>query len=197
MSSKSLIQFGIILVIMMVIFFIYIFFFLNKENETINETKINTNIDNKILELKYNVFDEEGNSYNIESKSGKVSEKDKNILILQNVIGVIKIKDNEDMIILSDFAKYNKTTFDTYFYENVKLTHEGHLINSDSVFLNYVEKNINIENNVVYRGNNNKLLADMVEIDLVSKLSKIYMLDKENKVKVELKQNGGYKKISN
>tara|TARA_Y100001935_G_C17203026_1_gene456027 strand:- start:41 stop:619 length:579 start_codon:yes stop_codon:yes gene_type:complete len=190
MSSKSLIQSGIILVITMIIFFIYIFFFINKEKDIINESKISNNIDNKILELKYNVFDEEGNSYNIESESGKVSEKDKNILILQKVIGVIKIKDSEDMIILSDFAKYNKITFDTYFYENVKLTHEAHLINSDSLFLNYVEKNINIENNVVYQGNNNKLLADMVEIDLVSKFSKIYMLDEVSKIKVELKQNG-------
>ena len=43
---------------------------------------------------------------------------------------------------------------------------------------------------MVYQGDNNKLLADMVEIDLVTKFSKIYMLDKQDKVKVELKQNG-------
>ena len=42
----------------------------------------------------------------------------------------------------------------------------------------------------VYKGYNNKLYADIVEIDLVTKFSKIYMLDKQKKVKVELKQNG-------
>ncbi len=93
-------------------------------------------------------------------------------------------------MIVSDFAEYNKTTFNTYFYDNVKLTYDGHLINSDTLFMNYVNKNINIKNNVVYQGYNNKLLADMVEIDLVTKFSKIYMLDKQKKVKVELKQNG-------
>ena len=56
--------------------------------------------------------------------------------------------------------------------------------------MNYIDKNINIKNNIIYKGYNNKLLADMVEIDLVSKFSKIYTLDKENKVKVELKHNG-------
>lgn len=190
MSAKSLIQSGIILVIIMIILSIYVFFFLNKEQEIINDTKISADIDNKIVDLKYNAVDEKGNSYVIESKSGKVSEKDKNILLLKEVIGIIKIKDTEDIIIISDFAEYNKITFDTYFYENVKLKYEGHLIDSDTLLMDYNDKNINIKNNVVYKGYNNKLLADMVEIDLVTKLSKIYMLDKEKRVKVELKENG-------
>ena len=189
MSTKSLIQSVIILVIITIVYFIYTFF-LNKDQEVINLSKIDTNMDNKILDLKYNAIDEEGNSYIIESKSGKVSEKDKSILILKEVIGVIRVKNTENIMIISDFAEYNKTTFNTYFYDNVKLTYDGHLINSDTLFMNYVNKNINIKNNVVYQGDNNKLLADMVEIDLVTKLSKIYMLDKEKRVKVELRENG-------
>ena len=189
MSTKSLIQSVIILVIITIIYFIYTFF-LNKDQEIINISKIDTSIDNKILDLKYNAIDEEGNSYIIESKSGKVSEKDKSILILKEVIGVIRVKNTENIVIVSDFAEYNKTTFNTYFYDNVKLTYDGHLINSDTLFMNYVDKNINIKNKVVYQGDNNKLLADMVEIDLVTKLSKIYMLDKEKRVKVELRENG-------
>ena len=191
MSAKSLIQSGIIFIIIMIILSIYVFF-LNKEQEIINDAKINADIDNKIIDLEYNAVDEVGNSYVIESKSGKVSEEDENILLLKEVIGIIKIKDTEDIIILSDFAEYNKSTFDTYFYENVKLKYEGHSIDSDTLFMDYNDKNINIKNNVVYKGYNNKLLADIVEIDLVSKFSKIYMLDKESKVKVELKQNGSY-----
>ena len=189
MSTKSLIQSVIILVIITIVYFIYTFF-LNKDQEVINLSKIDTNMDNKILDLKYNAIDEEGNSYIIESKSGKVSEKDKSILILKEVIGVIRVKNTENIMIVSDFAEYNKTTFNTYFYDNVKLTYDGHLINSDTLFMNYVDKNINIKNNVVYQGDNNKLLADMVEIDLVTELSKIYMLDKEKRVKVELRENG-------
>ena len=189
MSTKSLIQSVIILVIITIVYFIYTFF-LNKDQEVINLSKIDTNMDNKILDLKYNAIDNEGNSYIIESKSGKVSESDKSILILKEVIGVIKVKNTENIIIVSDFAEYNKTTFNTYFYDNVKLTYDGHLINSDTLFMNYVDKNINIKNKVIYQGYNNKLLADIVEIDLVTKLSKIYMLDKEKRVKVELKENG-------
>ena len=191
MSYKSLIQSGIVLVIMLILLAIYFLFFKKSENLIkINEAKIDNNIDNKILELKYNAVDVDGNSYIIESNAGKVSDKEKNVLILEKVTGIIKIQNSEDIIILSDFANYNKTTLDTYFYDNVRLKYDGHSIDSDELFMNYIDKNINIRNNVRYKGLNNKLYADIVEIDLVTKFSKIYMLDKQKKVKVELKQNG-------
>lgn len=191
MSSKSLIQSGIVLIISL-IFLVTYFLFFNKNEDLvkINEAEIDNKVDNKILDLKYNAIDEDGNSYVIESAAGKVSEKEKNLLILEKVTGVIKIKNSEDIIILSDFANYNKTTLDTYFYDNVRLKYDGHSIDSDELFMNYIDKNINIKNNVRYKGLNNKLYADIVEIDLVTKFSKIYMLDNQKKVKVELKQNG-------
>ena len=191
MSYKSLIQSGIVLAIILILLAIYFLFFKKSEKLIkINEAKIDNNIDNKILELKYNAVDAEGNSYIIESNAGKVSDKEKNVLILKKVKGIIKIQNSEDIIILSDFANYNKATLDTYFYDNVRLSFDGHSIDSNELFMNYIDKNINIRNNVRYKGLNNKLYADIVEIDLVTKFSKIYMLDKQKKVKVELKQNG-------
>ena len=191
MSSKSLIQSVIVLVIAIILLVNYLIFFKKNDNFVkINKAEIDNNVDNKILDLKYNAIDEDGNSYVIESAAGKVSEKEKNLLILEKVTGVIKIKNSEDIIILSDFANYNKTTLDTYFYDNVRLTYDGHSIDSNELFMNYIDKNINIKNNVRYKGLNNKLYADIVEIDLVTKFSKIYMLDEQKKVKVELKQNG-------
>ena len=191
MSSKSLIQSGIVLLISIILLVNYLIFFnKNEDSVKINEAEIDNNVENKILELKYNALDADGNSYIIESNAGKVSDKEKNVLILEQVTGIIKIQNSGDIIILSDFANYNKTTLDTYFYDNVRLKYDGHSIDSDELFMNYIDKNINIRNNVRYKGLNNKLYADIVEIDLVTKFSKIYMLDKQKKVKVELKQNG-------
>ena len=191
MSSKSLIQSGIVLLISIILLVNYLIFFnKNEDLVKINEAEIDNNVENKILELKYNALDADGNSYIIESNAGKVSDKEKNVLILEQVTGIIKIQNSEDIIILSDFANYNKTTLDTYFYDNVRLKYDGHSIDSDELFMNYIDKNINIRNNVRYKGLNNKLYADIVEIDLVTKFSKIYMLDNQKKVKVELKQNG-------
>ena len=191
MSSKSLIQSGIVLLISIILLVNYLIFFNKNDNLVkLNNTGVDNNIDNKILDLKYNAIDEDGNSYIIESEAGKIAENEKNVLLLEKVTGIIIIKDSERIIILSDFANYNKVSLDTYFYGNVRLSYDEHLIDSDELFVNYIDKNISIRNNIHYKSYKNKLKADIIEIDLVTKFSKIYMLDKQKKVKVELKQNG-------
>ena len=188
MSSKLLIQLGIALLIALILLVFYYFFF-TSDNTFVKGDKVDVDnqINNKITDLKYTANDIDGNSYIINSEYGEISDLDSNELKLQGVKAVIEIKNSESVIILSDYANYNKVTLDTYFYDNVKLTYIGHLITSDKMFLNYLNKDINIQENVVYEGYNNKLLADIIEIDLVTKFSKIYMLDKYGKVKVNIK----------
>ena len=188
MSSKLLIQLGITLLIGLILLVFYYFFFVN-DKVSIKENKVDVDnqINNKIVDLKYTANDIDGNSYIINSEYGEISDLDSNELKLQGVKAIIEIKNSESFIIFSDYANYNKVTLNTYFYDNVKLSYIGHLITSDKMFLNYVNKDINIQENVVYEGYNNKLLADIIEIDLVTKFSKIYMLDKYGKVKVNIK----------
>ena len=188
MSSKLLIQLSITLLIALILLIFYFFFFTdNKALIKGSNIDVDNQINNKIVDLKYTANDIDGNSYIINSEYGEISDLDSNELKLQNVKAIIEIKNSESVIILSDYANYNKLTLNTYFYDNVKLTYSGHLVTSDQMFLNYVNKDINIKENVVYEGYDNKLLADIIEIDLVTKFSKIYMLDKYGKVKVNIK----------
>ena len=188
MSSKLLIQLSITLLIALILLVFYYFFF-TSDNTFVKGDKVDVDnqINNKITDLKYTANDINGNSYIINSEYGEISDLNSNELKLQGVKAVIEIKNSESVIILSDYANYNKVTLNTFFYDNVKLTYIGHLITSDKMFLNYLNKDINIQDNVVYEGYNNKLLADIIEIDLVTKFSKIYMLDKYGKVKVNIK----------
>ena len=188
MSSKLLIQLSITLLITLILLIFYYYFFAN-DKAFFKEDNVNVDnqINNRIVDLKYTANDIDGNSYIINSEFGEISELDSNELKLQGVKATIEIKNSESVVILSDFANYNKVTLNTYFYDNVKLTYIGHLITSDKIFLNYENKDINIQENIVYEGYNNKLLADIIEIDLVTKFSKIYMLDKYGKVKVNIK----------
>ena len=78
----------------------------------------------------------------------------------------------------------------TFFYDNVKLVHEDNIILSNKIFLNYLDKKVKITENVIYTGNKNKLFADAVDVDLITKISKIYMIEDEKKVKVKMVING-------
>ena len=196
MPSKILIQISIILVIMLILFISY--FFLFNKNEIVgekNNQNLNKEYENKIVDLEYTANDKQGNTYIIKSDFGEISENDKNILKLENVRAVIKLNKANEIYIFSKFADYNKVTLDTYFFDEVRLKYDDHNIQSKEIFLNYTNKDVKIQKDVIYEGYNNKLLADIVEIDLVTKFSKIYMLEKTNNVKVEIKKMAIIKKF--
>ena len=188
MRTSLLIQTTILLIVIVIIFASYKFFF--SENQT-KEVSILTKTekndikkeDNLIEDLNYNSSDENGNVYEINSESGVIDEKDINILYLKNVKAVIKIKNSGVVNVYSDFAKYNKSNLNTHFYENVSLKFRDHNIASNNIYLNYLEKKIKITNNISYYDKNNKMTADVIEFDLLTKMSKIYMMDKANKIK--------------
>ena len=188
MRTSLLIQTTILLIVIVIIFASYKFFF--SENQT-KEVSILTKTekndikkeDNLIEDLNYNSSDENGNVYEINSESGVIDEKDINILYLKNVKAVIKIKNSGVVNVYSDFAKYNKSNLNTHFYENVSLQFRDHNIASNNIYLNYLEKKIKITNNISYYDKNNKMTADVIEFDLLTKMSKIYMMDKANKIK--------------
>ena len=188
MRTSLLIQTTILLIVIVIIFASYKFFF--SENQT-KEVSILTKTekndikkeDNLIEDLNYNSSDENGNVYEINSESGVIDEKDINILYLKNVKAVIKIKNSGVVNVYSDFAKYNKSNLNTHFYENVSLKFRDHNIASNNIYLNNLEKKIKITNNISYYDKNNKMTADVIEFDLLTKMSKIYMMDKANKIK--------------
>ncbi len=190
MSKKLLIQISIIIFIILIILLSYFMFFYEKNDIKISNEKSGKQIENKIVDLKYIAVDDKNNNYTITSDFGKVSDENENILNLINVKAIISLSDSSSINIYSDFAQYNKVTLDTYFYDNVRMLHEEHLITSDKIFLNYISKNIKVENNVIYQGNNNQLNADIIDIDLVTKISKIYMIEDQNNVKVKILSNG-------
>ena len=159
----------------------------------VNEPKLKSKLSetslesNKILELSYKSSDEKGNIYEIKSLSGSIDKTDANILFLENVKAKILVFNYGTFFIESEYAKYNKLTLDTHFSKNVNLLYLDHIIDSEDLFLKYIDKEIKISNNVKYKNNENLLEADQVNLDLVSKTSKIYMNDKTKKVIATIK----------
>ena len=199
MSKPGTIQICIAIFILIIGYFTYSYLN-NDKTENVNykldkkTSKNNSNIDgginnqtNKIVDLSYKSLDDNGNIYEIESTSGFLDKNNSNILLLKQVNAKISIYNYGIVYIYSDNAKYNQLNLDTHFFENVNLIYYDHDIKSDDLFLKYSEKEVKIANNVDYKHKNSKLLADEVKLDLITKISKIYMTDEKKKIKAIIK----------
>ena len=194
MSKQLKIQLGIFVLI--VVLFSYFYYSVSKDDNiekknlslsNLDTKEVNENFSNKISDIKYKSSDKTGNQYEISSASGESEIENPEVLNLIDVEGKISILNKETVLIYSDFAKYDKDSLNTHFYGNVRLIYGNHNINSDDLFLNFFDKQTLVKNNIYYTDQQNKLFADIIEIDLMTKISKVYMLEKQKKILVEIK----------
>ena len=192
MNKKVLIQISLLLVILVTCLFFYRLFFKNpsteldnvKENEQNNKILPNNN-KNQINDLIYKSNYSGNSKYIITAEFGKFIEDNPDLMLLTNVKGVITLNDSGTIKISSKKASYNSINYDTNFYQNVLITFDNHQIYSDNFDLFFDKKISTIYNNVIYKNLNTTLHADKIDIDLITKDSKIYMLNKSEKIKIK------------
>ena len=170
------------------IFSYYTYF--NKESQNVIEVnqyksfKKKNNETNLITNLKYFSVDEKGNKYEITSKYGEISPDNPDIIMMENVKAIIEIYNTDPIIITSNFAKYNIKNYDTNFRENILVKHVDNKLNGENLDLSFQNNLMLMYNNIIYQNPDTKPFADKLEIDLVTKDSKIIMNDKKSKIKI-------------
>ena len=195
MNKKLLIQVILLILILFIISTSYVIFFqksLIEDKEVSNEiTQNQKKTDNQINDLKYFSRDEKGNSYLLNAKTGYPDEENNYIINLNNVDAKITFDENNQIIVTSDKAVYNNSTYDTEFLGNVVINYNEHKLTTNKMNA-LISKNIAIlSGNVVYNNSLTKLYADKIEYDLIERKSKISMFDKNKKVKVTHTNNNG------
>ncbi len=194
MNAKTIIQ---LLIFFLIIIFIYLFIkntFLKEQknivildqNEVKNteEIKIEKDEINIIENLNYISIDAEGNEYILNAKYGKESPEDPDIIILEEVVGLIKLKNKSNIEIKSDFAKYNAVTFDTKFYQNVLGFFEESKASSDNFDFFFKNNKAIMYNNIKYFDKNTKANADEISFNLLNGDVNIKMFDKKKKIQI-------------
>ena len=196
MNVKTTIQ---ILIFIIIVVFLYFFIkktFLEERKDIVNldqnkdqiieveKTETEKNENNIIENLNYISIDAEGNEYILNAEYGKESIEDSNIIILEKVVGIIKLKEKSQIEIKSDFAKYNSITFDTKFYQNVLGFYEESKISSNNLDLFFKNNKAIMYNNIKYLDNNTLANADEISFDLSNGDVNIKMFDKKNKIQI-------------
>ena len=192
--SRLVKKFIILSIIFSFIFFVYSKFF--KKVEKVTQTEVSNDVlynSNIINDVRYTTKDADGNEYIITALKGEIDYSNPNDLYLTKVDALIKLKNSNDIIISSNFGKYNIDNLDTIFSKNVIITYTDNKIKAEYLDFSLKRNLMLISKNVVYNNFNNILKADVVEIDIKSKDVKIFMYEKNKKVNVNNKNlNGNY-----
>tara|TARA_B100001057_G_scaffold482015_1_gene556751 strand:+ start:992 stop:1573 length:582 start_codon:yes stop_codon:yes gene_type:complete len=191
MNKRLFIQLSLFALIVLLTFIFYLKYLNNNGETTLPKVKENKKkVENIIEDLKYFSKDIKGNEYTIEAKSGDNDKTNPNLILLKNVNAKIKFDKKEEIIVTSDRAIYNNNLFDTEFLGNVKVIYQNHELLCENMKTLFSKNVAYISGNVVYNNQFSNLYADLIEIDLEKRTSKISMNDLKKKVKVKHKKNG-------
>ncbi len=171
------------------IIFMYSSFFKEKKssvNETVTNEDENYN-SNFIKDVGYISTDTRGNEYILNASEGQIDLSDDKTVFLTNVKALIRLTDSNVINITSDFGKYNIDNYDTIFSKNVIITYIDNKIEGDYLDFSINRNTMIISKNAVYSNIENILKADVIEIDINTKDTKIFMYEKNNKVKIKSK----------
>ena len=190
MNIKILIQLLLFIILVSTATTYYYFFKNSKTNSNVNkinnnnEISIDKNSSNLIKNISYASTDNMGNKFIIKSETGEISIDNPSIVYMTNVEAIINLINSDPIIIKSNYAKYNKINYEANFKEDVLLTYQTHRITSQNLDLSFENNLATIYNKIVYDNNNAKLSADILEIDLITKNSKIFMDNEYKKIKI-------------
>ncbi len=191
-NKKIIIQFLLLLVLFGIISSVFFLYFNKEKNQKETSLKtskiLNSEIDNEtgtlIKDIKYSFSDPSGNYYELFSKFGKVDIQNSNKMLMTNVEALIYLKNSPPIKIVSKYANYNKIDHETNFFENVELTHLIHKATSENLDISFKSNKASMYKNIVYNKPGTQLTADRLEIDLITKNTKIFMDKKSGKIKI-------------
>ena len=189
--KKILIQLFLFFLVLLITIFTYQKYFKTqkvakdiKKKEFSNNSEID-NKNNVIKNLEYNVNFDDKTEYLITAETSELSYEDNiEIVSMENVSAVFKDKNGSSLIVKSDEAIFNNLIYNTIFEKNVKIEYTDHLIKSEKLILNFEEKVVIIQDNIVYDGISGVGKADNIKMDLVTKDIKIFMNEPKNKVEI-------------
>ena len=184
---------GLLIISLLSILLFVIYSKFTKENQVLVEENLEINEENftnsnLIKGIKYSSKDLKGNEYTITADEGEIDINNTNIIFLKNVTAYIRlIKNNEIIKISSNFGKYNTVSYDTIFSKKVNVDYINNNLTGDYLDFSMMNNLLIMSKNVIYKNPNNILKADVVELNTITKDTKIYMYNSAEKVEVKSK----------
>ena len=188
MLIKKIGKIFFVIIILAVVFYLYSSLYKKKKIEKIVELSEELSNNSNIIEnVKYQSTDSKGNRYIINALTGEIDYSNPNIIYLKDVESLITLKNSEIITITSDYGKYNSSNFDTIFSKNVIIKYLENQIVGEYLDFSINRNTMIISQNVIYTNLENILKADVIEMNIETKDTKIFMYEKEKKVNIKSK----------
>ena len=186
MRKQILIQIFLSILVLIILVFVYQKYFkteLEKDaiiNENSPKNNEKNNQENNLINITYDSIDREGRKYIITAETGNFKENEPDLIYMTNVNAKIILLDGSIIYINSLKAEYNSSSYDTKFNQNVELKFLEHAIFSQNLNIFFQKNLIEAFDDLTYKNSDIIMLADKIEIDLLTKKSKIYNFNNSN-----------------
>ena len=192
MKKSNFLKILLILSLIILTWFVYSKYF--KKNESLSSKPANTKASfeeeivynsNIIEDINYTSRDLKGNEYILVAKEGEIDLNNSDIIFLTDVTAYIRLVKNSELIVItSNYGKYNSINYDTIFSKNVNIDYVDNIITGDYLDFSMIKNLLIISRNVVYKNLENIMKADVIELDTVTKDTKIFMYNSSEQVNV-------------
>ena len=185
MKKKNIV---FIIIFFFIVVIILYFKYLKEEKivEIVSENSDTIIYNSNIIEdVYYSSKDVIGNEYIIQASRGEIDFKQSDIIYLTNVKALIKLTNSNDIEINSSYGKYDTNNFDTIFSKNVVINYLENKIKGEYLDFSMQRNSMIISRNVVYTNLTNILKADVIEIDISTKNTKIFMHKSDEKINIK------------
>ena len=195
MNKKIITQLILFFIILLFTSLFYFKYFLKIQEksfqleEVVSSLNLDVNSSNIIENIKYISEDNLGNKYIIKAKYGEILDENSDLILMKNVDALVISNNHEEIIIRASSATYNIINYDTNFRENIIIKYAEHKIICDSTDLLFNDHKIKLYDNISYNNLYTNILADIIEINLLTKDLKIYMNNQNKKIQIIHKNN--------
>ena len=203
MKKQSVTQFALFIIAITLIIFTYFYYPNIKKSETLkdesfqddsfkeeaskeetqkeNQVTKSTTFENVVYEGLYD-FDK---PFSVEAKDAYITSANSDLVYMKNMEVSLHLSDGRVIKIMSDQGRYNKTTFDCFFENNVRATDGQTKIFSNNLDLLATEDFVEIYNDVTLDSSTGTLVADKIDYNFQTKYFKISMFD-DTKIEMKL-----------
>ena len=179
--KKIIIQLFLVIIILIISLIFQQEYFSKRNKEILKnspDVDLKNSEENSFIEaFSYTAEDIKGNKYTIESKNANYTDNNSETIIMTEVLATMDLVNSENIEIYAKKALYNTSNHDTNFSNGVLINYSNHDIESENFDLSFDKKIAFIYKNIIYKNINTTLRADKIEIDLITKDSKIFMYD--------------------